>query len=470
MLKIAFIIPAFEHRIFNENVAVVDRDFGTFPDLGTCYAASIARAWGAEVKIWDGRPEGLSAKQAARQVKAFNPDLLAFPIHAIPAFKDTLDWIKRIRKEIGKPVVVGGYEFSFFQEEYFVHKELDFGFYGEVLRSLPAFLDAFTGAENYEGIKGLIYRKEGKTIVNPAPEANALDEFPFPARDLLKNNLYFSHVSQRKNYTVILSSKGCPYSCSFCALASTGFYARSPASVIDEMLECYHDHDIREFDFFDPLMLHDRERAVAIAEEIIRSGMDIMWSCRSRIDTVDRDMLGILARSGLERIFYGIESVDQAVLKKMKKGYSADAIRNVIEFTVASGIRPLGFFQVGAPGDTEESVKKTVEFARSLPLDYAQFMRTIAKPNSELEKQMNESLGYDYWREYIMGKREDMRLPAPWTELDNEKIESLIKQAYISFYFRPAYIAKMLGKVTSVSELQKYFRAAFRMLLTRPGL
>ncbi|MFH1436339.1 MAG: hypothetical protein ABIJ56_11530, partial [Pseudomonadota bacterium] len=163
-------------------------------------------------------------------------------------------------------------------------------------------------------------------------------------------------------------------------------------------------------------------------------------------------------------------SGDQAILKKMKKGYSVDDIRKVIEFTVECGVRPLGFFQVGAPGDTEESVRKTVEFAKSLPLDYAQFMRTIAKPNSELEKQMNESLGYDYWREYIMGKKEEMRLPAPWTGLDNKKIESLIRQAYVSFYFRPAYVAKMLGKVTSVSELQKYFRAALRMLLAKSGL
>jgi anaerobic magnesium-protoporphyrin IX monomethyl ester cyclase len=442
----------------------------TFPDVGLLYAASVALAWGAEGKLWDGKAERIGLTETIGQIRAYGPDLLAFPIHAIPSFADTITWIKEIKREIGKPVLVGGYEFGFLQRACFVHPEIDFGLYGETVRSLPEFLDAFCRGGAYARIKGLIYREDGETVLNPPAASVPLDEFPFPARQLLKNSLYFSHVSQHRNYTVIVSSRGCPFRCSFCAIASTGFDARSPESVVEEMRQCHRDFDIREFDFFDPLMLHDRERAIAIAEGILHSGMNILWSCRSRTDTVDKEMLAILARSGLVRIFYGIESGEEGILRKMNKGCSLVDIRRVIEMTNECGIRPLGFFQIGAPGDTEESARKTIAFAKSLPLDYAQFMRTIAKPRSELEKQVNEALGYNYWSEYVMGRKEEMRLPSPWTELSSDKIEKLIREAYFSFYFRPAYMVKMLRKVSSLSELRRYFLVAMRMLLRPSGL
>jgi radical SAM superfamily enzyme YgiQ (UPF0313 family) len=132
--------------------------------------------------------------------------------------------------------------------------------------------------------------------------------------------------------------------------------------------------------------------------------------------------------------------------------------------TTEMGIRPLGFFLVGAPGDTRETVKQTIKFAQRLSLDYAQFSKTLAKPLTPLWKQMIKQTGYDYWREYILGNVDDQVLPRPWTELTNEEIDRLARRAYLKFHLRPGFLIRSVLKVRSWSEFKRKLRALYEML------
>lgn len=213
-------------------------------------------------------------------------------------------------------------------------------------------------------------------------------------------------------------------------------------------------------------MFFSKERAMKISKEIKKRGMNIYWSCRSRVDLVDEELLSEIASSGCKRIFYGIESANQRVLKEVHKYIPFRKIKESIRLTKKYCIRPLGFFMIGCPGETRETVRETIKFSKELKLDYAQFSRTIAKPQTDLDKLVIEKTGRDYRRDYILGKAKEERIPALWSNLTEKEIEGLTKWAYFSFYFRPLYMLRILFKVESFGELKRYIKVTLMMLFS----
>ena len=128
------------------------------------------------------------------------------------------------------------------------------------------------------------------------------------------------------------------------------------------------------------------------------------------------------------------------------------------------GVRVLGFFMFGNPGETKASLLKTIEFMKELDLDFVQICRTIAKPQTDLNDLLVRETGRDYWREFVLGTVGEERLPAPWTELSQREIEKYLKLAYYGFYFRPKYIWRKIVQLKSFSEFMRYVRVALRML------
>ena len=350
-----------------------------------------------------------------------------------------------------------------------IYQEIDYAILGEAIYSLPNLLSALEKRGDISGIEGIAFKKDGKVIMNPPSSKMKidLDLLPHPARHLLPNDRYYSFVSQRKNFTVMLSSFGCPFSCTYCAIPKFKPFTMRPAKmVVDEMEECYQKYGVREIDFFDGVMLLDKKRAMEISKEIKKRGMDLYWSCRSRIDLVDEELLEEIASSGCKRIFYGIESANPKILKAMNKYIPTEKIKEVIRLTKKYGIRPLGFFMVGCPGETRQTVKETVRFAKELKLDYSQYSRTIAKPKTDLDRMVIEKTGRDYWRDFILSKIGEERISTPWTDLTQKEIEKLTKWAYFSFYCRPLYILRTILKTKSFSELLRYIKVGVMMLFS----
>lgn len=232
---------------------------------------------------------------------------------------------------------------------------------------------------------------------------------------------------------------------------------------------------IHEFDWFDPVMLHDKRRIYELTERLRSARLDLIWSARARVDSllvsrrggrVDERFVTALADSGCRRLFIGIESADRRILSGIHKGLDVASVADVIAALRDHGIMVLGFFMIGNPGETRRTVRETIRFAKSLPLDYAQFSMTTMKPHTELEQvHMREATGVDYWREYLLGRAEERALPSPWTELTRGEIESLAKRAYLEFYARPEYIGRFLREIESLEELAKYLRVALQLAL-----
>ena len=269
----------------------------------------------------------------------------------------------------------------------------------------------------------------------------------------------------------MVTSTGCPFHCNFCAIPSSGGYRkRSPGNVVDEMEICYKEHNIREIDFFDAVMFLDKPRILRILTEIRKRSLRIEWSCRSRVDTVDEEILREAARSGCRQIYYGIESVDISILRSIHKEINIQQIKQAIKWSKKFGIKTMGFFMVGNPGETKESVWKTITFAKDLGLDFIQVSRTISKPGTALDKLMIEKTGRDYWREHIENKKIEKRLPTPWVNLRAEELENLTKRFYLQFYLRPRIILFRLLQLKSLNEFIGYIRVAMKMIAYKSEL
>jgi radical SAM superfamily enzyme YgiQ (UPF0313 family) len=463
-MRIALIFPPFQHRKFSENLKVVDEEFILAPPIILAYIAAILKQAGHEVCLIDANILKLSKEETLRRIENFKPDILGFRIDTYN-FQETLDWIKYLKEKTKLPVITGGINITNYPLESLSHQEIDYGVIGEAIESLPKFLRVLENDGDFSAVEGLVWRKDGEIKINP-PKTNLVDFdiYPFPARHLLPNEKYHSFISQRKNFSIMLTSTGCPFKCKFCAIAHLPYRERSPRNVVDEIEQCYYDFGIREIDIFDGTFFINKKRTIEICQEIRRRGIKIEWTCRSRADVLNEEVLKEASRAGCREINLGIESVVPEILEGINKQIKVEQVKNAVKLCNKYGIRVLGFFMFGNPGETEESLKKTIDFMLSLNIDFVQICRTIAKPKTDLDDSLIKGTGRDYWREFVSGKAGEERLPTPWTGLSQRQIEKCLKLAYYQFFFRPKYIWRRIIQLKSFSEFWRYISVALRML------
>lgn len=469
-MRLALVFNPFKYKIHEENIRIVQKYFGLFPPLSLAWVAAIAEKAGHQVKIIDARTLKLSKEETLAMLKIFKPDILGFMLTTY-MFHDTLDWIRYLKKHLKVPVVVGGYNLRVYSVETLSHPEIDFGVIEHAHNTIPQLFKELETGRNFREVEGLVYKENGKIIKNPVEKSPVdFDKFPNPARHLLSNELYAEFPTQRKNFTVMVTSLGCPMQCSFCEAGGTAYCARNPETVAKEMEECYREFNIKEIDIFDYEFTAIRQRVIDICRKIRERNLDIGWACRSRVDHVDEELIDEMKRAGCKRIYFGIESGSQEILDKINKKITLSQIRDAIDMTKSHGIQTLGFFLIGAPGEIRESIKETLQFAKQLDLDYVQFSKCLAKPLTDLWKEVVKKTGRDYWREWILGHEVDRPLPRPWTTLSNDEIDRLTRWTYISYYSRLAYLLKAICKVKSFAELKRKVMAFLDMLFNQEDI
>lgn len=467
-MKVALILPPYSHKIFSENLSTVDEEFCLAPPIILAYIAAILEGHGHKVKLVDARALNLSKEDALKEIKAFKPDMLGFRSETY-YFHDALGWIAYLKANLHIPVITGGINLSLYPKETLSHLEIDYAVIGEAIESLPRLIRALEYGDALVDIPGIAYRdQENITITLPIERYVDFDDYPFPARHLLPNEIYYSFISQLKNFTIMVTSTGCPFQCIFCAIPpATKYRTRIPKNVVDEIELCYRDFGIREIDFFDATFFLDKSRMLEIFDGIKKRRLKIEWSARTRVDVVSEDILRQAAKAGCRQVYYGIESANSDVLGAIKKDIKLAQIKDAIKWSKKYGIRTMGFFMVGNPGDTEDSITKTIEFAKKIELDFVQVCRTIAKPGTELNRAVVEKTGKDLWRMHILGEKIQTRLPMPWSQLSQVQIEALTKKFYTRFYFRPIIIWNRMVQLRSFGELKRYIIIGWRMFFQK---
>lgn len=465
-MKIALIFTPLRLTRNWSTLIAQDEHVGIMPPLSLGYVAAIAEKAGHKVIIIDAVAERLSLEDTIKRIQDFSPDICGYTITTY-GFHQTLSWIKKIKEKTKIPVMVGGWHLSIYTEETMHHAAIDYAVIGEAENALPNFLKALESNDSLRTIKGIVFRDNGKLIVNRTDVITLdLDTIPFPSRHLLNNSLYFNVLSQVKNFTVMLSARGCPYSCIFCDLNTKKFRMRSVNNFIDEIELNYKEFGIREFDIYDSSFTIDRQRVLGICDGILKRKLPVSWTARSRIDNVDKNLLKIMAKAGCNTIMYGIESANPDILRTLKKHVNIDEIKEVIKWTNGYGIKTLGFFILGSPGETYKTANETIKFSTSLKLDYVQVTRLLPFPNTELYRMLlNEGFG-DYWRQFTLDPLLERELPLLGTKLTPKEIMRLVRKAYLSFYFRPSYILMALKRIHSLLEFKNSLKAALGLIFT----
>lgn len=462
-MRIACVFNPFKYKLHEENLKIVQRYFGLFPPLSMAWVCAIAEKAGHDALLIDARTLRLTKEDVLDRLKAWKPDILGFMMTTY-MFRETLEWAQFLKKNLKVPVIIGGYNLRVYPQESVSVDGPDFGCFNSAYDTLPRLLTELEGQRRFQDVPGLIYKENGQVLMTPYGDDPDFNDYPNPARHLLPNDLYAEFTTERKNFTVMVTSKGCTNSCLFCEAGHTPYNPRSPETVLREVDECYNKYNIREIDFFDYDFCIDRRRIETICDGMIKSRLDIAWACRTRVDYVDESLLRKMRAAGCSRIYFGIESGVQEILDRLNKGITLQQIRDTVEATHGAGIKALGFFLVGSPGETQETFRQTVKFAKSLNLDYVQFSKLTAKPLTPYWRQMVKNTGFDYWREYILGNARDNPLPRPWTSLTNEEIDSMTKNAYIMYHCRPGFLLHHTMQVKSWSEFKRKFYAFIEMM------
>ena len=255
-----------------------------------------------------------------------------------------------------------------------------------------------SGFRNLATIPGLAYRDAGGASCQSPPRELIvnLDDLPFPAYHLLPGfpNKYKLPLFSSPRYpnTSIISSRGCPYQCSYCdrSVFARGFRFNSPEYILEHVAMLQRDYGIRHVFFYDDLFTFDRKRVARFCELKAQMGLKVGYNCIARLEHVDQELLGMLKSSGCWQVNFGIESGDPEILKKHRKFYGLDDVGRKLQLVKDHGMRVKGLFMVGLPGEDETAIRRTIEYALSLPLDEINVTKFTPFPGAPVYKTLQQ--------------------------------------------------------------------------------
>ena len=238
----------------------------------------------------------------------------------------------------------------------------------------------------FAAIKGLGWRAGGEVALNAErPFFKSLDDLPMPRHELLPLDRYRMPMI-RGAYTFIVTSRGCPAGCTYCIKHVTYQYSvrlRSPQKLVEEMVLLQR-LGVRHIHMYADLFTVNRDQVVELCRQIIEAKLKVSWTCNSRVDYVDEEMLQLMGRAGCMLIAWGIESGNELILKRAHKGYKMEQAHTALRWAKRAGIKNWGYFIIGLPGETVDTIKETIAVSKSLPLDIALFHVAAPYPGTPL--------------------------------------------------------------------------------------
>jgi len=469
-MKILLINPPAKKLIKTFAPDELTEEMGLYPPMGLLYIAAYAkRVHGSrfEFKVLDTQVNRMTYEDIGQALAENEADVVGISCMTF-LLSDALE-VCRLAKEINPRthVIIGGTHPTIYPLEMLSQPFVDSVVFGEGEITFAEFLDALSQNKSLSEIKGLGYKENGEPILNPIRKfISDLDSLPFPDRSLVPQDKYYNLLGKGKEImTGLLTSRGCPHNCTFCTKKDGRVCRmRSSENVIQEIEECVS-RGITDFDIIDDTFTVNRKRLLEIVDQIIKKRMKITMDLRARVDQVDQEMLDRLAQAGCNRIRFGVESGNPAVLKNLKKGITLDQVRKAFRMTKKSGIMSFAYFMLGSPGEGEKEIGESIKLAKEIDPDFVQFLVTTPFPATELYGEGLEKgiLKGDYWREFSSHPDEDF-IPQWWTEkFTHDELEKLQKKAHISFYCRPKYIWNQLRKVKSFKEFYRKAKAAIKI-------
>jgi radical SAM superfamily enzyme YgiQ (UPF0313 family) len=306
---------------------------------------------------------------------------------------------------------------------------------------------------------GLLVRTPQGILEGPLSKAGEFS-YPVPRHDLFDFRKYRLPIARRFPFTVVVTSLGCPYHCGFCTAGAFGYKVRTIDNVLDE-LRALAALGVREILFQDPTFTINTRRVVEICRKMIEAGLDLTWSCNADLHALDEEKMTWMKKAGCHTVSVGIESGDDAMLKKYSKPITVEEIKAKVARLNAHKIKVLGYFILGLPGETRESAERTIALAKSLRLDIASF--AIATP--DVGTPLRAEAVAQGWIPADLDAWDSTEYPILETgTLRKEEIWALRRKAVRAFYLRPSYLLRKLAGVRSSRDLNTLVSNAVSLL------
>ena len=448
-MKILFLNPPFTEY------AGLEGHGGKALPLNLAYLAGYLRKHKPYLKLETLDCEGLSLpyEKIEKKIGEISPNIIAItvPTPAYIQVQKVCEIIKKISPNIY--TIVGGPHPTAFPIKTTADQNIDFSIIGEGEETFNDLVDALEKKRPLSDVNGIVYKDENNKVVRtePRPLIQNLDSIPFPARDLFPTEIYFlppTKKTSNKKAGNIITSRGCCYRCTYCIASVMWGHKvrfRSVENVVDELEECINKYGIGEFNFHDELFTVNRKHTIAICKEIKKRNLNIAWVCMCRVDFVDEETLREMKSAGCRKIFFGLESGDQNILDHMKKMVKVEKAYDAVKLVKKVGIKAGASFMLGYLGETEKTIRKTINLAKKLNLDTTAFFIASPYPGTEFYKQAKK-LGYirpDFqWKDFTLVS--DNLPPLNLPGLPPKRLLELQKRAYREYYLRPRYIIMKL--------------------------
>ncbi|EKD26517.1 MAG: radical SAM protein [uncultured bacterium] len=440
------------------------------PPIGLAQIASYLEKHAYKAVIWDMAAESLDSNALKKKIIEL-PCLPSFIgiTSTTSIFHNAVEVAGIIRNIIPEvPIIMGGVHPTLLTDEVMKHSCVDYCIRGEGEQTL---LELISG-NNKMNISGLSFKKDNVIIHNPdRPFIENIDALPLPAYHLLPMHKYHPALGsyQRLPGIGMITTRGCPGRCTFCNGQYMGKRIRfnSANKILNEIKILQKDYNIKEISFYDDTFTAVKNNVLELCKLIIAENIDITWSCFSRVDFVDKDILKLMKKAGCHQICYGVESRDETILKNMNKKISFESVSCAIKMTKEAGIETRTTFMLGSPGETEQSMLQTINYACELNPDIALFNITTPYPGTEMFSWASENnlIKTRDWSCYDLSQPV-MEVPG----LSAAIIMKYYRKAYLRFYVRFSYIITQFIKTRNWKRLViclKVLYILFGMILNR---
>jgi len=404
-----------------------------FPPLGLLYVAAYAEKEGHQVAVRD-----LAVRRKREEVDFKKYDMVGISTDTT-RHRQALQLAKKAKAN-GCTVVMGGPHPGYVDEEILSTHRVDFIVHGEgeiTFSELVAALENKNG--QFDSIQGISFLSNGKLVrTPPRPFIENLDSLPFPARHLVRMDDYRRTKLGSRDITPLVTSRGCPYQCAFCASShffGTKVRARSVASVLTELEEIDHRYHFNAAAFVDDTFNLFPKRVIEICHGIIKKKLDLWWWCLSRIDLLLRneEMVREMVRAGAKSVFIGVESSNPRTLEELRKGIDVEETVRTVEMLKRNGLEIHASYILGGLDDTIKTIHDTIRFAKRLDTNIAQFSILTPYPGTVVYEQVKDRIFK--WR-------------SPWSFFDMQhlvfrhdhlsfiRMEWLLLKAHLLYYTR----------------------------------
>jgi len=441
-----------------------------YPPLGLGYIGAVLENANHKVKIIDIDADRITKEKLINILKSFNPSIVGITA-TTPTFNNAKIIAKVVKKSIGVPVILGGIHATIAPKNCISSKYIDFVVRGEGENTIVELIDELEkNKNNFSKIDGLVFKKNKKIIYNkPRELIKNLDLIPFPARHLFNHQKYTYPDALYHPATPIITSRGCPGLCTYCCtklIFSRLPRFRSAKNVVDEIEFLVEKYRVKEIHIWDDNFTLAKKRVFEIYDEIKRRHLDLAFAFPNgmRVDQVNYQILKTLKKMGTHTIAFGVESGNQRILNRIKKGITLAQIKKAFRLAKSLKIDTWAFFMMGLPSETNQTINDTIDFAKKIDPDVAKFHILTPFPGTEVFEEFFKN-GFIIETNH---SKYGIHTP-PVHRLQNVNETSLVllqKKAYMKFYFNSKKIIKQILRLKSWTRFKLNSRAFITVFKT----